>query len=145
MPGRGHHMLISSLCYMFYYNSFYLFALLLDIPEKPSGPLKATETQRDSATLSWQPPQDDGGTDILSYILERREQGRSMWIKVGKMDAVEGTLQYCVKDLQEGKEYYFRVSAENEVGISEPLEMDSAVIPKSGFGRFHRFIPLHVR
>ena len=117
-----------------------------DVPEKPKGPLTAIETQRDSATLSWQPPEDDGGTDILSYILERREQGRSMWIKVDKIDGAE--TKFCVKELQEGKEYYFRVSAENEVGISEPLEMDSAVIPKSGFGMLDRvrvILPLHVR
>ena len=112
---------------------------ILDVPEKPSGPVSAIEIQRDSATLSWQPPEDDGGTDILSYILERREQGRSMWIKVGKVDGVE--TKYCVKDLQEGKEYYFRVSAENEVGISEPLEMDTSVVPKSGFGMWDIYLP----
>ena len=62
-----------------------------------------------------------------------------MWIKVGKIDGVE--TKYCAKDLQEGKEYYFRVSAENEVGISEPLEMDSAVVPKSGFGMLDSYLP----
>lgn len=119
-----------------------MYCFLLDVPEKPEN-LKVDEVTRDSVMLSWQPPKDDGGTDILSYIIERRDQGRSMWMKVTTVDATDTS--YCVKDLVEGKEYFFRVSAKNEVGISEPVEMDKAVTPKSAFGMFHRVIPLHQR
>lgn len=115
---------------------------VIDIPEKPEN-LKADDVTRNSVMLSWQPPKDDGGTDILQYIVERRDQGRSMWMKVDNVPATETS--FCVKDLQEEKEYYFRVSAKNEVGISEPVELDKSVIPKSGFGMFHRVIPLYER
>lgn len=104
-----------------------------DVPDKPQG-LDADEITKTTISLSWQPPKDDGGTDILSYILEKRDQGRSSWTKVATLGADE--MEYCVKDLTEGKEYFFRVSAKNEVGTSEPIEMDKALSPKSPFGRF---------
>lgn len=38
-----------------------------------------TET---SFTLKWQPPDSDGGSPILEYLLERREAGKKAWQKV---------------------------------------------------------------
>lgn len=40
---------------------------------------------------------------------------------------------YCVQNLKEGTEYFFRVIAENAVGKSEPLDSDG-VVPKSPYG-----------
>ena len=39
-----------------------------------------------------------------------------------------------VPNLQEGKEYMFRVKAVNEEGESEPLETDHAVLAKDPYG-----------
>jgi len=130
----------SSWTYMILKNLIHNFRWSLpDVPDKPAS-LDVDEVTRESVTLSWQPPKDDGGSPILSYILERREQGRSMWVKVTSVDA--DNLSQCVKDLTEGKEYYFRVSAKNEVGISEPFEMPASITPKSGFGRLTRVTAL---
>lgn len=118
---------------MYFISVFSLtYLFFTDVPGKPQD-LDADEVTKTSISLSWQPPKDDGGTDILSYLLEKRDQGRSSWTKVATLDAEETS--YCVKDLTEGKEYFFRVSAKNEVGMSEPIEMDKAVAPKSPFGR----------
>ncbi len=38
--------------------------IVLDRPEKPEGPLEATETTTDSVSLQWKPPKDNGGGDI---------------------------------------------------------------------------------
>lgn len=58
-----------------------------------------------------------------------------MWTKVG---SVAGAItSFTDTRLTEGTEYSFRVSAENEVGISEPLEMDKSFIAKSIYGRYY--------
>jgi hypothetical protein len=108
--------------------------LLTDVPSPPQGPLETTDLTADSVTLHWKPPKDDGGVDLTAYIIERRDtKPRAVWTKVGSVDGV--TLDFKVTGLQEEVEYLFRVSAENEVGISEPLEKDEAAAPKSPFGR----------
>lgn len=115
-----------------------------DVPAKP-GPIEYADIVRDGVTLKWTPPKDDGGTDILSYIVERRDAKRSTYTRAGK---VEGNVtQLKVSGLVEGTEYFFQVTAENEVGKSEPRESDSGVVPKSPFGRLQlansslRFLP----
>jgi titin len=35
-----------------------------------------------SFTLAWQPPEADGGSPILEYIVERREVNKKAWQKV---------------------------------------------------------------
>ena len=84
--------------------------------------------------MSWKPPKDDGGSDIKQYHVEMREQNRSQWMKVGTVKAPSTTL--TPRKLINGKQYMFRVTAENEVGTSKVLETSEPVIPKSPFGRF---------
>ncbi|CAF4536552.1 unnamed protein product [Rotaria sp. Silwood1] len=103
---------------------------VLSPPTKPEGPLEATNITADGCTLNWKPPKDNGGNDIKHYIVERREPGTEKWIKAGP--SVLGTT--CdVKGLEEGKNYEFRVSAENENGISEPLVIDAPIKAKWPF------------
>ncbi|XP_046554801.1 titin-like [Haliotis rubra] len=105
---------------------------VIDVPSKP-GPIEYADIVRDGVTLNWTPPKDDGGTDIISYIVERRDAKRSTYTRAGK---VEGNVtQLKVSGLVEGTEYFFQVTAENEVGKSEPRESDSGVVPKSPFGK----------
>ncbi|CAF1402962.1 unnamed protein product, partial [Adineta steineri] len=103
---------------------------VLSPPTKPEGPLEATNITAEGCTLSWKPSKNDGGSDIKHYIVERREPGTDKWIKVGP--PVSGTT-YDVKGLDEGKNYEFRVSAENENGLSEPLIIDAAIKAKWPF------------
>lgn len=114
-----------------------IFFCITDVPGQPTGPIEILEVRQERAKFAWKPPKDNGGSEIKSYIIERRDAGRSMWMKVGSVDG--NTLEYTVSGLTTGKECFFRVSAENEVGISEPLEIDSAVIPKSPFGTSPEF------
>lgn len=106
-----------------------------DVPSPPTAPITVTNIDSEHATLHWNPPKDDGGADITGYIIERRDAGRTMWTKVG---SVAGAItSFTDTRLTEGTEYSFRVSAENEVGISEPLEMDKSFIAKSIYGRYY--------
>lgn len=78
--------------------------------------------------MSWRPPSDDGGSDILGYIVERREVPKAAWCTV---DARVTETSLMVKGLKENVEYHFKVSAENQFGISRSLKSDQAIMPKT--------------
>jgi hypothetical protein len=82
--------------------------------------------------LSWKPPEDDGGSPLTNYVVERRELGSNVWTPVSNF--VPGC-QCSVPKLKEGQEYEFRVCAENALGRSDPLVTDSPVLAKDPFGR----------
>jgi titin len=106
----------------------------LTVMDKPSPPrdLQVTEVQRDAVTVTWQPPEDDGGSPLTQYILERRDAKRTNWTSAGKSKPTE--LKLLIPKLIEGNEYFIRVIAENEIGESEPCELKDPVKPKSPFG-----------
>mgnify|MGYP002716480715 FL=1 len=73
-------------------------------------------------TLQWSPPESNGGSDVTGYILERKENSDETWTKVVTLDST--VLQYRVENLREKSEFYFRVFAENVVGMSPPATTD---------------------
>lgn len=44
------------------------------------------------------------------------------------------TTTFAVQKLLEGNEYFFRVAAENEIGVGESEELFDGIIAKSPFG-----------
>jgi titin len=95
--------------------------------------LSVAEVQKDSVLLSWEQPTNTGGCDITDYIIEKRDAKRNTWTPVDKVDG--STFSFNVLKLLEGNEYYFRVTAKNEIGASEPAEMDKGTVAKSPFGK----------
>ena len=89
-----------------------------DAPSRPGAPV-VDEINPDTATLSWQPPESDGGAPITNYIVEMRQGGDIKWRPVNKN--VTDT-KFQVPDLREETQYEFRVSAQNKAGISEPSQ-----------------------
>jgi mannan endo-1,4-beta-mannosidase len=85
----------------------------LPVPEKPT--LLAIN---DVSSISWQ-----GSVGAQSYVVEREEEDSSEWRVVGK-DVDESRYQYRPLFSDEsadfGRKYFYRVSAKNESGISEP-------------------------
>lgn len=51
--------------------------------EKPSPPINLdhSDQTKSSVKLTWEPPLKDGGSPILGYIIERREEGTDNWIR----------------------------------------------------------------
>ena len=47
---------------------------------------------------------------------------------------------YTVGGLTSGRNYKFRVYAENKVGASQPIELPESVTAKSAIGRFENFV-----
>lgn len=88
-------------------------------------------------TLSWKASDDDGGSPITGYIVEKKASASRFWSKVEKVSP--NTLTLCVTGLEEKTEYLFRVIAENKAGESEPLETKDATLAKSPFSKYQIF------
>lgn len=71
-----------------------------------------------SASLYWEPPENNGGTEITGYVVERKLEFMPKWEKVFTLEAF--TLQYTFENLKEKSDYRFRVFAENAIGLSLP-------------------------
>ena len=74
--------------------------------------------------IEWRPPLDDGGSDIHGYVVEMSE-GFGQWRKVGYTSGRE--TRFTIAGLTEGSSYFFRVLAENDLGLSRPLQSDCVV------------------
>lgn len=98
---------------------------VIDKPDRPST-LNVKNIQKDSVTIAWTPPIDDGGLDITKYLIEKRDPDKLVWIKVADVD--KSISSYCVQKLIPNAAYIFRVVAENPVGVSEPQESDAITI-----------------
>lgn len=115
-------------------------------PGPPSAP-KVASAFKDCINLTWSPPADTGGTNILGYNLEKRKKGSNLWGPVNPhnemipgpttliiyslsnerccmINCIDVLLScaakgYAVKDVVEGIEYEFRVAAINNSGAGE--------------------------
>lgn len=107
-------------------------------PAAPGGPLSISLMTNTSITLKWEKPPSTGGVELTSYILERRLSTEKNWIRV---DTIEPTItSYAVQNLSPKYEYFFRVIAENPLGLSPPLETESAIRLSLTAGNFYLFI-----
>ncbi len=98
-------------------------------PGKPAGPLVAADVARKSCTLRWGPPEDDGGSPVAAYEVEKFDPYVEQWVPVGSTK--ETTMQ--VKNLGAGKTYKFLVRATNREGDSQDLVMEEPIVAKDPF------------
>lgn len=104
-----------------------------DVPGPPGIP-DISDIDRTKMTLTWTPPENDGGADIIGYIVERCEAGTKRWVKAHKDDLVS-ELTLTIGDLREGVEYVFRVSAENVAGVGESSKATAPTKAKPPYGK----------
>lgn len=111
-----------------------LYNFVIQFTDTPGPPVNFRfETVRKSSVLcKWDPPIDDGGSEILNYTLERKDNSK---VDLG-WTTVTSTLigcKYPVTKLLEGKEYIFRVTAENKFGAGRPA-ISKPMIARNPFG-----------
>lgn len=103
-------------------------------PTAPEGPLGFEDVQAQSVKLTWKAPSDDGGSEILGYIVERQQVPKTAWYTV-ETRVVDTS--FIVKGLEEGQEYHFKVTAENTFGISGSLKSTEPLIPKTPLCKYY--------
>lgn len=113
--------------------------VVTDRPQPPSS-INVTKTREtDSCFIQWQRPVSDGGSKLTQYVVEsvivapdKAEAIPSFegnWTVIGKTTPSE--LEFKARNLKPDVLYAFRVSAENEVGRSEPTEIDTPIMLQS--------------
>ena len=105
---------------MINYNTF-------AVPGKPAGPLRCTNLTHNSVTLTWNPPDDDGGSPLIRYEVECLYSYSKGLLELKSVN--KDTTSYTFRELCEGNRYTFRVHACNKKGRSEKLETDEDVEP----------------
>uniref|UniRef100_A0A8C4N8J0 Fibronectin type-III domain-containing protein n=1 Tax=Eptatretus burgeri TaxID=7764 RepID=A0A8C4N8J0_EPTBU len=110
-------------------KTFALTLITLGPPSKLKAPVNFAEIKSDSVIISWQAPEDDGGSEVTSYTVEKRESSQTQWKMVS---ASVARTTFKVPNLLKGAEYSFRICAENRLGVSEPL-ISTAVVAKHQF------------
>ena len=110
---------------MWLYLDWYI-GCFVDVPDSPGKP-DIAEVTKDTATLTWTPPEKDGGSPVINYIIEYKPTRASKWISASHNITVVDTT-FKVKDLTEGMEYEFRVLAENKAGVSKPSAPTKVVV-----------------
>lgn len=121
---------------------------------------------KDSATLAWEPPENDGGNEIRGYNLERKETNSLLWTQITKVYSnllllikflfiiliyiyAFSSLQNLVKrreyfdtGLIEGLEYQFRIQANNTAGLGPFCTPTSPAVARDPCGIYTRSIYL---
>ncbi len=106
-----------------------------DAPGPPGIP-EISDIDSTHMTLTWTAPTDNGGADILGYVVEKCEADRKRWVKAHKEDLITD-LTFTVADLVEGTSYMFRVSAENIAGVGESSEAAGPQKAKPPYGKYY--------
>ncbi|XP_041836615.1 immunoglobulin-like and fibronectin type III domain-containing protein 1 isoform X2 [Melanotaenia boesemani] len=97
----------------------------------PPGAPEVVSASKACINLTWTPPEDDRGVPIIGYQVEKRKKDTNEWITLNALnDPIKG-VKYAVKDITEGAEYEFRVSAINESGSGDPSPPSAMVCAKN--------------
>lgn len=91
------------------------------------------DLKKDSLTIEWKAPIDDGGLQIIKYSIEKCDPQKGVWMKVA--DVERDIESYSIQKLLNNAQYLFRVTASNPIGESEPLESEAISIKKA-IGKF---------
>lgn len=101
---------------------------VVDRPEPPASQPVVSQLSTQSLVLSWMGPSYDGGTAVLGYIVEVRQEGLD---EPGSWDEVisrcKSTSYHVRSGLEPQGQYRFRVRAYNSAGVSEPSQESECV------------------
>lgn len=78
-----------------------------------------TDITRATCRLIWKLPDNDGGERIKSYFIEKKAVTGKAWTVVHQACCSQA---FVVPKLVEGSEYFFRVRAENRLGMGPLTE-----------------------
>ncbi|XP_047440238.1 immunoglobulin-like and fibronectin type III domain-containing protein 1 isoform X2 [Mugil cephalus] len=97
----------------------------------PPGAPTVVSASKTCIKLSWTPPEDDRGVPIIGYQIEKRKKDTNLWVALNALHEPIEAVNYAVKDVTEGAEYEFRVSAINESGAGDASPPSAMVCAKN--------------
>ena len=103
------------------------------MPDAPEN-VRVSVVNRFGATITWEPPKSDGGSDITAYIIELRDRTSVKWEVATICGASDRSA--ALNDVVENKEYIFRVRAENKAGMGRPSAATKPVKIMDPIGEF---------
>ncbi|CAD5121391.1 DgyrCDS9913 [Dimorphilus gyrociliatus] len=106
--------------------------LPFNVPQAPSN-FHVVSYNVDKIKIEWEKPEDDGGSPIERFVIEKREISRPIWLQSGAVPANVTT--FTLDNLFEGESYLFRIAAENKAGRSVYLENEDPVTAKLPFDK----------
>lgn len=102
----------------------------------PVSDLKVSDVTKTSCHISWAPPENDGGSQVTHYIVEKRDAERKTWSTV---TPEVKKLSFQVTNLVPGNEYFFRVTAVNEYGPGVPTDAPKPVLASDPLSKQYSF------
>lgn len=105
------------------------------VPGAPSTP-EIFDVSHEGMTLTWKPPEDDGGSSVAGYIIERKETRSDRWVRINKNPVT--MTRYRSTGLIEGLEYEYRVTAMNSRGTGKSSLSSKPVIAMDPIGMCKR-------
>uniref|UniRef100_A0A8C6SZ78 Immunoglobulin-like and fibronectin type III domain-containing protein 1 n=1 Tax=Neogobius melanostomus TaxID=47308 RepID=A0A8C6SZ78_9GOBI len=107
-----------------------IMAGVLILPGPPSTP-KVVSATKTCIHLTWTPPENTRGVPIVGYLLEKMKKETNQWVAINAVNEPIEDIKCAVKDVTEGSEYQFRVSAINESGAGDPSPPSEMVCAKN--------------
>ncbi|MEL6802472.1 MAG: fibronectin type III domain-containing protein [Bacteroidota bacterium] len=98
---------------------------------KPPGPpciVRLVDTSTSSATLEWEAPLNDNGSEVTGYVVEKKKFDRNdtaEWIRVTEQPIEDCTM--IVSDLEANEVYELQVKAVNKAGVGEACECNDFI------------------
>ncbi|CAL1609095.1 unnamed protein product [Knipowitschia caucasica] len=107
-----------------------IMAGVLILSGPPGAPIIVSATKT-CIHLTWTPPEDTRGVPIVGYLLEKMKKDTNQWVAINAVNEPIEDIKSAVKDITEGSEYQFRVSAINESGAGDPSPPSEMVCAKN--------------
>ena len=93
-----------------------MYYLCIGKPQSPTKPM-VSDIRATQVKVSWTPPEFNGGTPIVGYLIEYKVVSSSEWSQV---KLKESTNTHILRGLNNRTKYHFRLSARNQIGSSVP-------------------------
>ena len=108
-------------------------SLSSDPPGRCRAP-KITNVTKTTMTVTWTAPDNDGGSPVTGYHVERHEPFAVKWTRITPQAIPHP--QFTSTDLIEGTKYEFRVLAENKAGVGPPSDPSESMVAKAPYGKY---------
>lgn len=93
-------------------------------------------------TLSWEPSQSDGGSEIIEYIVEIKETKKTNWTVFGS--SAGNVTNLVITNLIKDVAYDFRICARNEAGTSLYLTSEGEIVIGQKTSKFFIKLMLYI-